>query len=96
MGRPLVASNVKDAIQTRNRKESDMVTKRGTKATKRAKKVKDLGVTSAKAGQTKGGSPKTIEIMDYSFGATNPTSIGSATGGAGAGKSPSISEIKIK
>jgi len=72
-----------------------MVTKRGTKATKRAKKVRDLGVTNAKAGKTKGGSP-TIEINSWSFGVTNPPSIGSATSGAGAGKTPSVSEIKVK
>jgi len=73
-----------------------MVTKRGAKATKRTKKVRDLGVTSAKAERTKGGSPNWIEIKDFSWGAANPTTIGSATGGAGAGKTPSVSEIKVK
>lgn len=60
-----------------------MVTKRGTtKATKRGKRVKDLRVSSAAAKKTKGG----FEIKDFSFGVENPTTIGSATGGAGAGK----------
>jgi hypothetical protein len=33
-----------------------------------------------------GGSNLPFEIKDFSFGVENPTTIGSATGGAGAGK----------
>jgi len=63
--------------------------KRPTKATQRGKKVKNLAVKSTsarKAGSVKGG----FEIKDFSFGVENPTTIGSATGGAGAGKAKII------
>jgi type VI secretion system secreted protein Hcp len=33
-----------------------------------------------------GSGPRAFEIKDFSFGIENPTTIGSATGGAGAGK----------
>jgi hypothetical protein len=49
-----------------------MVTKRGTKAVKRGKKVKDLrvkGMTSRQAKGVKGGG---IEITDYGFGVSMP------------------------
>jgi hypothetical protein len=72
-----------------------MVTKRGARVTKRAKKVKDLGVTHAKAGKTKGGSPKWIEIKDFSYGASNPTTTGSGTSDR-EGKVPSVSQIIVK
>jgi type VI secretion system secreted protein Hcp len=41
------------------------------------------------------GSPCAFEIKDFSFGVENPTTIGSATGGAGAGK-VTFSELTIK
>ena len=36
--------------------------------------------------QVSGGQDAAFEIKDFSFGVENPTTIGSATGGAGAGK----------
>jgi hypothetical protein len=47
------------------------------------KPIKDLSA-SKKAKGVKGGG--TFEIKDFSFGIQNPTTISSATGGAGAGK----------
>ncbi|HWY87016.1 MAG TPA: type VI secretion system tube protein Hcp [Gemmataceae bacterium] len=47
------------------------------------------GVSQAPAGETKDATyaaKKAFEIKDFSFGVENPTTIGSATGGAGAGK----------
>ena len=41
------------------------------------------------------GSPCVFEIRDFSFGVENPTTIGSATGGAGAGKAK-FNEFTIK
>ena|SRR5947209_3752224 len=41
------------------------------------------------------GSPCVFEIKDFSFGVENPTTIGSATGGAGAGKAK-FNEFTIK
>jgi hypothetical protein len=63
-----------------------MPKKSAPKATKRGKRTKDLRVRSVsghKAKSVKGG---TFEIKNFSFGVENPTTIGSATGGAGAGK----------
>jgi hypothetical protein len=80
---------------TASAKEEDMTVKRGARATKRTKKPKDLRVRSAAAQKTRGGTPGTFEIMDFSFGVENPTTIGSGTGGASAGKS-AIGEIHIK
>ena len=74
-----------------------MAAKRGSKTTQRSKKVRDLrlkSVTTRQAKAAKGGSP-TIELKDFSFGAENPTNIGSATQGAGAGK-VSLGELHIK
>jgi hypothetical protein len=62
----------------RRSKEAMMVTKRGTKAIKRIKNAKDLGVrtiTARHASGVKGG----FEIKDFSFGVENPTTIGSAS-----------------
>ena len=50
---------------------------------------KNPGVSEAPAGETKDSvyaAQKAFEIKDFSFGVENPTTIGSATGGAGAGK----------
>jgi len=44
----------------------------------------DAFITFEKAGV--GSQPEGFEIKDFSFGIENPTTIGSATGGAGAGK----------
>ena len=47
------------------------------------------GVSTAPEGETKDAyysTKKAFEIKDFSFGVENPTTIGSATGGAGAGK----------
>jgi type VI secretion system secreted protein Hcp len=47
------------------------------------------GVSKAPEGETKDATyskKKAFEIKDFSFGVENPTTIGSATGGAGAGK----------
>lgn len=66
-----------------------MAGKRTTKSMKRGKKVKDLRVQSTSTRQAravKAGTPGAFEIKDFSFGVENPTTIGSATGGAGAGK----------
>lgn len=76
-------------------KGEDMAIKRGTKATKRGKRVKDLALRKATAQKAKGGTGGAFEIKDFSFGIENPMTIGSATGGAGAGKT-SIGEIKPK
>lgn len=75
-----------------------MAIKRGTKATKRGKRVKDMRVSGAVAQKVKGGKGgkgKTIEIKDFSFGVENPTTIGSSSGGTSEGSVPSISELKI-
>ena len=80
-------------------KETDMAVKRGSKTTRRVKKAKDLRVSGAMAKKTKGGGKgkPAFEIKDFSFGVENPTTIGSATGGAGQGSaSASLSEIKVK
>jgi hypothetical protein len=72
--------------------------KRPTKATQRGKRVKSLPVkstSSRKAGSVTGGKGGAFEIKDWSFGVENPTTIGSATGGAGAGKIK-FGEINIK
>jgi hypothetical protein len=63
----------------------------GSKATRHSKaKIKDLSNSSqelseAQAKAVKGGQGA-FEIKDFSFGVENPTTIGSATSGAGAGK----------
>jgi type VI secretion system secreted protein Hcp len=44
---------------------------------------------------TPGSGPAAFEIKDFSFGIENPTTIGSATGGAGAGK-VTFNEFTIK
>jgi hypothetical protein len=66
---------------------------------KRSKRVKDLRVkgTTARQGRSvRGGKGKhAFEIKDFSFGVENPTTIGSATGGAGTGKI-SFNEFNIK
>ena len=72
-----------------------MVAKRSTTAVKRGKKVKDLPVKSTSAKQAKGVKGGSwIELDSFSWGASNPTSVGSG-GGAGPGK-VSVGEIKIK
>ena len=53
--------------------------------------VKALDGMAEPAGETKDQkysktTPPSFEIKDFSFGVENPTTIGSATGGAGAGK----------
>ena len=46
-----------------------------------------IELTSNELDHVSGGSgPRAFEIKDFSFGIENPTTIGSATGGAGAGK----------
>ena len=50
---------------------------------------KNPGVSNPPEGETKDSvysKEKAFEIKDFSFGVENPTTIGSATGGAGAGK----------
>lgn len=52
--------------------------------------ITDVGrrdVSAAEAEKVKGGAGR-FEINDYSFGVEHPTTIGSATGGAGSGKLP--------
>jgi hypothetical protein len=66
---------------------------------KRDKKVKDLrvrGASNRQAGAVKGGTPQVFEIKDFSFGVENPTTIGSGTGGTGAGKVSSFGELNPK
>jgi type VI protein secretion system component Hcp len=58
----------------------------------------DPGVGPRPEGETKDSvyvSKKAFEIKDFSFGVENPTTIGSATGGAGAGKIK-FNEFQIK
>lgn len=52
------------------------------KGPRKTRKVRDLAVKSKPSREVRGG----FEIKDFSFGVENPTTIGSATGGAGAGK----------
>jgi hypothetical protein len=72
-----------------------MVAKRRTDAVKRGKKVKDLAVKSTSAKQAKGVKGGSwIEIDSFSWGAGNPTSVGTG-GGTSAGK-VSLTGLNIK
>src|ERR1041385_5553591 len=59
---------------------------------------KSPGVSTAPEGETQDSiysKEKAFELKDFSFGVENPTTIGSATGGAGAGK-VKFNEFTIK
>ena len=75
-----MASDKKDQIQPKHPKPDDK-----------------LELSDEQLNQVTGGTGEkpAFEIKDFSFGVENPTTIGSATGGAGAGKIK-FNEFEIK